>query len=111
MYIEDCQVKIRVISSVSNAMKDNLDYSSISRSDGGDSNSPIISANHSEDSLTRLSVDCMVKTTGKTGVEMEAMVGASAAALCIYDMVSENNTQCASMNIATHRITTPPVLS
>jgi len=88
MYVEDCQVKIRVISSVSDAIKDNPDNSSISRSHGVDSDSPIcISAHHSDDSLTRLSVDCMVKTTGKTGVEMEAMVGASAAALCIYDMV------------------------
>ena len=29
---------------------------------------------------------CQVKTTGKTGVEMEAMSGASIAALTIYDM-------------------------
>ena len=78
-------MKIRVISSVSDVIKDNPDNSSISRSNV---DSPIcISAHHSDDSLTRLSVDCMVKTTGKTGVEMEAMVGASAAALCIYDMV------------------------
>ncbi len=34
-----------------------------------------------------LTVDCIAKTTGKTGVEMEAMVGASNAAMCIYDML------------------------
>jgi cyclic pyranopterin phosphate synthase len=32
-------------------------------------------------------VDCIVRTTNKTGVEMEALVGASNAALCIYDML------------------------
>jgi cyclic pyranopterin phosphate synthase len=31
-------------------------------------------------------VECLVKTTGKTGVEMEALTGASVAALTIYDM-------------------------
>ncbi len=31
-------------------------------------------------------VDCLVATEGKTGVEMEALVGASVAALTIYDM-------------------------
>jgi len=31
-------------------------------------------------------VRCEVKTTGKTGVEMEALTGASIAALTIYDM-------------------------
>lgn len=31
-------------------------------------------------------VRCTVKTTGKTGVEMEALTGASVAALTIYDM-------------------------
>lgn len=34
-----------------------------------------------------LVIDCIVKTTHKTGVEMEAMVGATNAALCIYDML------------------------
>lgn len=32
-------------------------------------------------------IDCIAKTSGKTGVEMEALVGASNAALCIYDML------------------------
>jgi cyclic pyranopterin monophosphate synthase len=32
-------------------------------------------------------VSCTVRTTGKTGVEMEALTGASLAALCIYDML------------------------
>ncbi len=31
-------------------------------------------------------IDCRVITTGKTGVEMEAMTGASVAALTLYDM-------------------------
>ncbi len=31
-------------------------------------------------------IDCRVVTEGKTGVEMEALVGASVAALTIYDM-------------------------
>ncbi|KAJ1442314.1 MoaC family-domain-containing protein [Ochromonadaceae sp. CCMP2298] len=35
----------------------------------------------------RLTVDCRVKTNHRTGVEMEAMVGASTAALCVYDML------------------------
>jgi cyclic pyranopterin phosphate synthase len=33
-----------------------------------------------------IAIDCKVKVTGKTGVEMEALTGASAAALTIYDM-------------------------
>ena len=33
-----------------------------------------------------LIIDCKVKTSGKTGVEMEALIGASNAALTIYDM-------------------------
>ncbi|WP_460906988.1 cyclic pyranopterin monophosphate synthase MoaC [Spirosoma areae] len=35
---------------------------------------------------TNAVVDCFVSTEGKTGVEMEALVGASVAALTIYDM-------------------------
>jgi cyclic pyranopterin phosphate synthase len=31
-------------------------------------------------------IHCTVKNTGKTGVEMEALTGASVAALTIYDM-------------------------
>ncbi len=31
-------------------------------------------------------INCTAQTTGKTGVEMEALTGASAAALTIYDM-------------------------
>ena len=34
----------------------------------------------------RIQIDCIVKITGKTGVEMEALTGASIAALTIYDM-------------------------
>lgn len=32
-------------------------------------------------------IRCTAKTTGKTGVEMEALTGASVAALTLYDMV------------------------
>ncbi|RYH22717.1 cyclic pyranopterin monophosphate synthase MoaC [archaeon] len=32
-------------------------------------------------------IRCTVKCDGKTGVEMEALVGASHAALCVYDML------------------------
>ena len=32
-------------------------------------------------------IDCHTSTTGKTGVEMEALMGASQAALCVYDML------------------------
>lgn len=34
----------------------------------------------------RLRVECAVRVSHKTGVEMEALAGASAAALCVYDM-------------------------
>ena len=34
----------------------------------------------------RVLIDCNVSVTHKTGVEMEALTGASIAALCVYDM-------------------------
>lgn len=34
----------------------------------------------------RLRIDCTVRTVHRTGVEMEAMTGASVAALTVYDM-------------------------
>ncbi|POM71487.1 Molybdenum cofactor biosynthesis protein C [Phytophthora palmivora] len=33
-----------------------------------------------------IEVECQVRVTHKTGVEMEALTGASVAALCVYDM-------------------------
>ncbi|DAZ92412.1 TPA: hypothetical protein N0F65_000196 [Lagenidium giganteum] len=33
-----------------------------------------------------IEIDCHVRVTHKTGVEMEALTGASVAALCVYDM-------------------------
>ena len=36
-------------------------------------------------------VRCLAKTTGKTGVEMEALTGASTAALTLYDMCKAAN--------------------
>lgn len=38
------------------------------------------------DPLSRLQIDCTTRTSSKTGVEMEALVGLSTTALCIYDM-------------------------
>ncbi len=40
---------------------------------------------------TGVVIRCEVSTTGKTGVEMEAMTGASVAALTIYDMCKALN--------------------
>jgi cyclic pyranopterin monophosphate synthase len=40
---------------------------------------------------TGIVIRCEVATTGKTGVEMEAMTGASIAALTIYDMCKAMN--------------------
>lgn len=40
----------------------------------------------SRDGLCAISIFATVKTTGQTGVEMEAMTAASVAALTIYDM-------------------------
>ncbi len=38
---------------------------------------------HNENTLT---IECAVKTTHRTGVEMEALTGATVAALTVYDM-------------------------
>ncbi len=43
----------------------------------------IIISRHRESEIV---IECTVKTFGKTGVEMEALTGASIAALTIYDM-------------------------
>ena len=40
---------------------------------------------------TGITIRCEVTTTGKTGVEMEAMTGASIAALTVYDMCKAMN--------------------
>ena len=40
---------------------------------------------------TGVVIRCEVATTGKTGVEMEAMTGASIAALTVYDMCKAMN--------------------
>ncbi len=40
---------------------------------------------------TGLTIRCEVSTCGKTGVEMEAMTGASVAALTVYDMCKALN--------------------
>lgn len=45
-----------------------------------------IKINISHETKNTIIIDCEVKITGKTGVEMEALTGASIAALTIYDM-------------------------
>lgn len=40
-----------------------------------------------DDTLPGVRISATVKTTGKTGVEMEALTAASAAALTVYDML------------------------
>ena len=40
---------------------------------------------------TGVAIRCEVSTTGRTGVEMEAMTGASVAALTVYDMCKALN--------------------
>lgn len=47
----------------------------------------------------RLRVLCRARCSGRTGVEMEAMTGASLAALCVYDM-----TKAASKGIEVERL-------
>jgi cyclic pyranopterin phosphate synthase len=42
--------------------------------------------NESEKNRSRIEARCTVKLTGKTGAEMEALTGVSAALLTIYDM-------------------------
>jgi cyclic pyranopterin phosphate synthase len=40
----------------------------------------------SDEQNSRILIQCQVKTTGKTGAEMEAISGAGIAAMTIYDM-------------------------
>lgn len=63
--LDDCQVDIRVLSN-----------DELSDAD--------LSAKETDTAIVQ--VDCRVAVTHKTGVEMEALTGASSAALCIYDM-------------------------
>src|SRR5690606_34053588 len=42
--------------------------------------------NITDDGISIITVECLVKMTGQTGVEMEALHGVSAACLTIYDM-------------------------
>jgi cyclic pyranopterin monophosphate synthase len=46
---------------------------------------------HISPDSTGILIRCEVSTTGKTGVEMEAMTGASIAALTVYDMCKAMN--------------------
>ena len=45
-----------------------------------------ININYSDNDHDELYIEATVKTTGKTGVEMEALTAVSAAALTVYDM-------------------------
>ena len=47
----------------------------------------------------RVIIRCEVSTTGKTGVEMEAMTGASVAALTVYDMCKAMNKGIRILNL------------
>jgi len=46
-----------------------------------------------------LEVSCLCKITSKTGVEMEALTGASTAALTIYDMCKSTNPGIKILNL------------
>lgn len=41
---------------------------------------------HPDEENSRINIKAVVKCSGKTGVEMEALLAVSTAALCIYDM-------------------------
>jgi len=69
--LEDCSIRI----SMRDETCDDTDRSS--ESNGLDAGSNVM----------HVQIDCHVKTSNKTGVEMEALVGATSAALCIYDML------------------------
>ena len=45
-----------------------------------------VKLNLSREGKNHIVVECRVKATHKTGVEMEALIGASVAALTVYDM-------------------------
>ncbi len=42
---------------------------------------------HQEGRCRQLKIECITETHGKTGVEMEALTGVTASALCVYDML------------------------
>jgi cyclic pyranopterin phosphate synthase len=46
-----------------------------------------VSISFQVESNSSIAIEAIVKTTGKTGVEMEAMTAVSVAALTVYDMV------------------------
>jgi cyclic pyranopterin monophosphate synthase len=52
-------------------------------------------------SRNELKVQCLVKVRNSTGVEMEALTGASTAALCVYDMLkaSSHNIQISELQL------------
>ena len=55
--------------------------------DAGSANAALDSdQTHTRDERYLLTCRCIVKTTGKTGAEMEALTGVSVALLTVYDM-------------------------
>ncbi len=54
---------------------------------------------HTADAVGVVDISCAVSTTAKTGVEMEALTGASLAALALYDML-----KAASHDIVVERV-------
>jgi len=46
---------------------------------------------HPDTEAGRIRIECEVRCTGRTGVEMEALTGASVAALTLYDMCKAMN--------------------
>ena len=52
-----------------------------------------------DSSPVRLVIRCECVTTGKTGVEMEAMTGASVAALTVYDMLKARTHEIEISNV------------
>jgi len=71
--LEDCSIKIQFQG------KDTKDKDKDKDSDN--------SSSDGDDGVDYIVIDCIARTCGKTGVEMEAMVGASNAALTVYDML------------------------
>jgi cyclic pyranopterin phosphate synthase len=45
-----------------------------------------VNIHFADNGLDKLTITAEIKTTGKTGVEMEALTAVSAAALTVYDM-------------------------
>lgn len=74
--IEDCRVELTLLE------EDGERWRSGEGCDGVD---PAVAKSRGKGAVVE--VNCTVRVTHKTGVEMEAMMGASVAALTVYDML------------------------